>query len=102
MAVIVPLVPATNTKPRSAPTATPRLAGGSVSSNTHRIWPVFASSAVTVQFNVATNIRPSDIVTPVWLVGPGSRVIHAPPSALTLLAVICVNVEYRWFVRDPP
>jgi hypothetical protein len=65
MALIVPLAPATNTKPKSALTATPRRAGGSFSSKTHRIWPVFASSAVTLQFNVPTKSRPCAIVTAV-------------------------------------
>ena len=89
----MPPAPATSTKPRSGATASPRRAGGSASSATHAIAPVFASSAATLQFISAAKIRPFDMVTEDWFVGPGRRVIHAPPSSATLPVVICARVE---------
>src|SRR5262245_2811803 len=102
MAVIEPVLPTANTRPTSFPTATPRRAGRSGSANSHRISPVFAFRATTLQFAVGTRIRPFDIVSPVWFVCPGSCVTQAPRSELTLLDVIAASVEKRWFDEEPP
>src|ERR1700730_9524524 len=102
MAVTEPVLPTANTRPTSFPTATPRRAGRSGSANSHRISPVFAFSATTLQFAVGTRIRPFDIVSPVWFVPPGRRVAQAPRGELSLLDVTAVSIEYRWFDDEPP
>src|SRR3984893_11121911 len=93
MAVLEPVLTTANTRPTSFPTANPRRAGRGGSAHSHRISPVFAFSATSLQFAVGTRIRPFDIVSPVWFVAPGSCVAQAPPSELTLLDVIAVRVE---------
>jgi hypothetical protein len=55
-----------------------------------------------LQFISAAKTRPFDIVIEDWFVGPGSRVVQAPPSDATLLAVILASVEKRWLVDVPP
>ena len=87
-AVTRPPLPVTSTWPSSGATARPRRAGGSVSSATQTNSPVFASSAATLQFMSAAKMRPLTMVSEDWFVGPGSRVIHAPPSSATLPVVI--------------